>query len=215
MHRIRCWHGLAIAALSSWPSLLVAQTTRPVPSNAELVDGHHAVELPFGTPGFRTQLLIDATAVATTNAFVTGIRFRADRTSLPLAPVLVPNVTVTMSHTSVAIGNLGPVFAGNVTGPTTIVFQGSVSLPTHATAAAGPLPWDIQLVFPTAYAFTTAQGNLLIDIVGNNPVGGTPQYYLDGMQAGGSATAFGRPGVGPGADTLETTRADVLVGPVQ
>lgn len=181
---------------------LSAQTTQLLPAHADLAEGQHGIGLPFGVPGFRTQILISGPAVGANGAVLTGLRFRADRTSTPLAATVVPNVTVTVSHTSNFVGNMNGQFALNVTGPVTTVFQGAVTLPAHADGFAGPLPWDIAIPFAQPFAFTTAQGNLLVDIVGNNPANGIPVYWLDAVQAGGSATPYGRAGDNPSFDSL-------------
>ncbi len=173
-----------------------AQTFQPVPAHADAVDGHGSLSLPFGIPGFRTQILVDATQIAPTGALLNGISLRADRTLPGTGPAQVPNVTIELSQTSVTVGSLATTFASNVTGPTTVVFQGAVSLPAPQTGFAGPLPWDIVIPFTQPYALVTAQGNLLIDIVGNNPGGGTPTFFLDAVRAGGSVTHFGESGPG-------------------
>jgi hypothetical protein len=59
------------------------------------------------------------------------------------------------------------------------------------------MPWNIVIPFAVPFPLVTAQGNLLIDIVGNNPGGGTPTFFLDAVQPGGATTVFGD--IGPGA----------------
>lgn len=176
-----------------------AQTFHSVPAHADVVDGQRATFIPFGSPGFRTQILVDATQIGPNGATLNSLSFRMDRRSKgAFGPTQVPNVTIELSHTNVAIGSLGTTFAANVTGPKTVVFQGTVSLPGHQAGFAGPMPWNIVIPFTQPYSFVAAQGNLLIDIVGNNPGGGgglaVPE--LDAMMAGGSATPFGTGGVG-------------------
>jgi hypothetical protein len=181
---------------------LTAQSTMAVPANAGLADGHHATALPFGVPGFRSQILVDAAAIAPNGAVLTGIRFRADRTSLPLRPVQVPNVAVAMSQSALLPGQLTTSFQGNVTGAPAPVFQGTASLPAHSTANAGPLPFDVSVAFATPFQFTAAQGSLLVDITGNNAPGGAPVFWLDAAQQGGAATQFGEAGTNPSSDFL-------------
>ncbi|HEU4418067.1 MAG TPA: hypothetical protein VFT55_03965 [Planctomycetota bacterium] len=178
-----------------------AQTFRPVPPYADVVDGHRHADLPFGTPGFRTQIVVDATHIGPNGAMLNGIQFRADRLLSSLA-AQVPNVTIELSHTSVAAGSLSTTFASNVTGPTTVAFQGTVTLPQPANGFAGPLPWDIAIPFSQPFSFASAQGNLLIDIVANNPGGGFPTFFLDAVQPGGSATSFGASGRGSLLNTM-------------
>ncbi len=171
-----------------------AQTFRPVPAHADIADGHRELSLPFGIPGFRTQILVDATQVGANGATLNSISFRADRLFSSFGPTQVPNVTIQLSRTNVAVGSLATTFASNVTGPTTVVFQGAVSLPAHQTGFGGPLSWDIVIPFAQPYSFANGQGNLLIDIVADNAGGGFATFFLDAMQAGGSATRFGTNG---------------------
>lgn len=179
-----------------------AQTTKPLPHNAEVAEGHHGTSLPFGSPGFRTQLLIDAANVGSVGALLTGVRFRADRSSLPATGATIPNVTVRVSSTTRQLGNMSPFFAQNATGATTTVFQGDVVLPAIAAAFAGALPWDISVPFAQPYFYDASLGNLLIDIVGNNAPGQLPTYWLDAVQGGGAASWFGAAGDNPGGDFL-------------
>jgi hypothetical protein len=181
---------------------IAAQTFKPVPAYADAVDGHEGLDLPFGLPAFRTQILVDASHVATTVALLDSISFRADRWFAPATGTQVPNVTVRLSQTSVAAGGLSNVFANNVTGTATVVFQGTVTLPTVNVGFAGPMPWNIVIPFSQAYSFTTVVGNLLIDIAGNNPISGSPNYSLDAVQAGGTGTQFGFGGQSPTFDNL-------------
>jgi hypothetical protein len=188
---------LAIAAAA-----LPAQTTRTLPVYADAVDGHASLGLPFGTPGFRTQIVVDGNSLAPNGAVLNGISFRADRWLAPVGATVVPNVSVALSHTNAVPGAMTTSFATHVTGPTTVVFQGNVNLPAQGLGAAGPLPWNVDIAFTQPFSFTTVQGNLLVDIVGNNAPGGTPSYSLDAVQGGGTATQFGVSGPNPSFDTL-------------
>lgn len=173
-----------------------------VPAKADAADMHQSLGQPFGTPGFRTQILIDAAAIAPNGAQLHGLRFRADRSSIPLAATVVPNVTVQVSHTNVLVGQLSDTFANNVVGAATTVFQGTVTLPAQTNGNAGPLPFDIVIPFAQQFDFFVGQGNLLVEITGNNAPGGFPSYWLDASQAGGSATRFGKNGDNPTSDSL-------------
>lgn len=181
---------------------LAAQMTVLLPSHAELADGHSAVAMPFGRPGFRTQLLVDATAVARNGSVVTGLAMRTDRTSLPLTATTVPNVTISLSHSTRLVGAMSDRFADNITEVPVVVFQGTVQLPGRGSGHAGPLPWDVGIALQVPFAFTAANGQLLIDVVGNNPPGGAPVYWLDAMAPGGSATVFGTRGNNATGDAL-------------
>ena len=121
----------------------------------------------------------------------------------------MPNVTVRLSHSSVPIGGLSPMFANNVTQAATTVFQGTVTLPAQSVSFGAPQPFDVVIPLTAPFTVVAANGNLLIDITGLNAVGGTPAFYLDAMLGGGSATVYGQPGTNPTADTL---RLNVATG---
>lgn len=196
----KVFFAVAVVSLFAVPAL--AQTYRPLPDHADVVDGHGYSTLPFGGPSFRTQILVDGAALATNGAILQGIAFRADRAYASLA-AQVPNVTVRVSDTSVAVGAMSTTFAANVTGPVTTVFQGTVTLPAGGAVGAGPLPWNVSIPFAQPYSFLTAAGNLLIEIAANNPIGGgAATYILDAVQAGGTMTSFGAFGVTQGMHTL-------------
>jgi hypothetical protein len=193
--------------LAALAPALAAQSAKVLPEHANAVDGHHSVAMPFGVLGFRTQLLLDATAVGPNGAVITGVRFRADRTSLPAISAMVPNVTIEASHTSAVVGTMSSQFAANVTSPVSNVFTGTVMLPNHTDGYAGPLGWDIVIQFSAPFTFTAVQGNLLLDIVGNNVSGGQPAYWLDAVQGGGSATRYGASGDDPSFDQINLIAA--------
>ena len=181
---------------------LAAQSAASVPSHADLADGQYLTGLTLGTPAFRTQLLVDGFAASPNGGLLTGLRFRADRTMVPMSATSIPNVTVTLSETTVAVGAMSQTFAQNITGPTTVVFQGTVQLPAQPVANAGALPWDIVIPFSQQFLYQAALGNLLIDIQGLNPVcfGLCSTYWLDSTTAGGSTTQLGQAGDRPGGD---------------
>lgn len=190
-----------LAATIAVTAPVLAQTFHTVPAYADVVDGHESLGLPFGTPAFRTQILVSAGQLTTNGALLNSIRFRADRwLSSTTGGTQVPNVTVSLSHTTVV--TLSSTFAANVTGPVSTVFQGTVALPAQGIGSAGPLPWNIVIPFAQQYSFTATTGDLLIDIVGANTPGGSPTYILDAGQAGGAATQFGASGQHPGFDNL-------------
>lgn len=190
------------AAWLVFTAALCGQQMRPIPPHAQIADGHESTELPFGAPGFRTQILVPTRDLAVTGGTIHALRMRVDRPSAPLASQTVPNVTVQISQTPFPVGTLTTTFATNVTGTPVTVFQGSVALPAQGAGNAGPLPWNVVVAFQTPFPFTTAAGSLLIDIVGNNPPHQRARYWLDAVEAGGSAVPFGRPGDNPTSDRL-------------
>jgi hypothetical protein len=193
-----------LSSLLAAAASLAAQQSVPLPVHAPAVDGHQSASLPFGAPGFRTQLLLDGAVLAPNGALISGLRFRADRLSQPTTGGTVPNVTVQISNTTAALGNMATTFAGNVTSPPTTVFTGAVTLPAYPASVAdlpGPLPWDIVIPFATPW-LCAASANVLVDITGNNAPNAQPTYWLDAVQGGGSATTFGTRGDNPTSDNL-------------
>jgi hypothetical protein len=176
-------------------TLLAATATaqhRWVPAHAAFADGDRSVAVPAATFGFRWQILVDAAAIAPNGAMLSGIAFRSDedptQSGYPLA-----NVSVALRQTATTVGAMSATFASNGAGTATTVFQGTVSLPGAGTPAIGAGPFDVVVPFAMPFAFTVAQGNLLIDIVVPGATGGSfnPGYFLDLVCGGGSATNVG------------------------
>lgn len=189
----------------------VAQTIT-LPAHAAAIESQQTATLPFGLQAFRTQLLVEAAALAPSAGVITGLRFRADRTAMQwldqtLQAGSVPNVTVSLSHSTQTLANVSETFAANVSETPTVVFQGTVTLPgyTIADVRAGALPWDVVVPFQTPFLLDVAQGRLLIDIVADNPEGSAQAYWLDAAEPGGSTTSFGRRGGLTGNDELSLT----------
>jgi hypothetical protein len=199
--RRRLSHHVLAVSLACFAAPAHGQVAVSLPPHADLVDGHHSVSLPFGQAGFRTQILVDTSSFTPNGGVLTAIRFRTDRTSLPLGPLQVPNVTVTVSQSSQVIGGMSETFAANISQTPVTVFQGVVVLPGQTAAHAGPLPWDVVISFQQAFSFQANAGRLLIDIVGNNPVAGGRNYWIDAVEAGGSVTEFGLRGTSHNGDS--------------
>ena len=164
-----------------------------IPAHGSVADGNGRFGLATDTYGFRWQILVDAAAIASNGAVLSGIAFRSDEQE-PWPGAALTNVTVTMSHSPAPAAGMSTSFANNIAGPATTVFQGSVSFPGTSAALAGPSPWDVVVSFAVPYSFTSAQGNLLIDIVKPGLTGSATApigYFLDSVCGGGSATRFG------------------------
>lgn len=191
---------LSVSLLAALAATVRAQDLT-IPSHAALTDCHHSAGLPFGAPGFRTQFLVEASAVAPNVAVIDGLRFRVDRGSIVDA-ASIPNVTVTLSHTTQSLGGVSDVFGNNLSETPVVVFQGTVDLPANAGGNHGAMPFDVHLPFLQQFVYVASQGNLLIDIVGDNAAGAFPSYWLDAAEPGGSVTHWGRTGDDPNGDSL-------------
>lgn len=209
LHRFACAAALAAA--------LPSQSTVDVPLHAAAAECNHSLALPFGFEAFRTQLLVDPSAVSPNGAVLTGLRFRVDRYALPRAASVLPGVTVRLSHSSQTLAGVSTTFANNVTTLPLVVYQGPLVLPGYTDRVAGALPWDIHIPFNGAFQYTASQGRLLIDIEGTCamppcPVGPTPMCFVDAAEPGGSATSFGGMGASATFEPLmlrATTQGDL------
>lgn len=191
---------LSVSLLAALAATVRAQDLT-IPAHAALTDCHHSAGLPFGAPGFRTQFLVEAGAIAPTAAVLDGLRFRVDRSSVVDA-ASIPNVTVTLSHSTQSLGGVSDVFTNNVSEAPVVVFQGTVDLPANTGGNHGAMPFDIHLPFVQQFVYIASQGNLLIDIVGDNAADAFPSYWLDAAEPGGSVTHWGQMGDDPNGDSL-------------
>lgn len=196
---------LSVSLLAALAATVRAQDLT-IPAHAALTDCHHSAGLPFGAPGFRTQFLVEATAIAPTAAVIDGLRFRVDRSTV-VGATSIPNVTVRLSHSTQPLGGVSDVFGNNVTEVPVVVFQGTVDLPANAGGNNGAMPFDIHLPFTQQFTYIAGLGNLLIDIVGDNAAGSFPSYWLDAAEPGGSVTHWGQTGDDPNGDSLYMTVA--------
>lgn len=214
MHR-SCLRSLLLPSILPWLPLpaIRAQNDVVVPAAARTSEGYQLHGLPFGVPGFRTQLLVEAAAIAPNGALLQAIRFRGDRGFL--IGFTIPNVTVTLSHTSASTATVSPSFAANATGPGTVVFQGTVALPSYLTGGLQPRGFDIVLPLAAPFLFDASQGNLLIDVRADNPNLAPPTYWLDAAEPGGSTVAFGEGGQLATFDTLALTVGGLALGVVE
>lgn len=174
-----------------------AQSAVVVPGSAAVSEGYSLDGITGGSFAFRTQILVDAAALAANGATLTSLRLRADRTVGAQAGIGVPNVTVRIGPSAVAVGGMSSTYANNVTAPMTTVFQGTLNLPPQGAETFGPRDFDIDVPFQQPFAFQTTQGNLLIELIGNNPPCFgicNPFYWLDVVCVGGTTSSLGSAG---------------------
>lgn len=181
---------LAVAALANHAS---AQTETIVPLVAAMNEGNDLTSYPFGRLAFRMQQVFASPALASVSGTISAIAYRADNDNSSAKPaVTIPNVQIDLSTTSVDQSTMSTTFATNVTGATTTVFAGSVSLSAYAPTPGGIAPWGPSIPV-TPYPFLVAAGNLLVDITatGTNASSG---YTLDSALPGGVVRVIGQSG---------------------
>ena len=177
--------------------------SKTLPAIADGFDGNRSTIEMFGYDAFHAQQVWDGTEIATTSALLNGLSLRSDAPNLPANAVTVNNVTVELSETTVTPFTMGTAFAGNETSIPTVVFQGSVNLPALPDQTFGPAPFSILIPFQAPFTFTTANGNLLVDVVANNPTPANRTFYsVDAAVTGGSVERYGENGELSGSDNL-------------
>jgi hypothetical protein len=194
-----------LALLCATLPAVSAQTSVTIPSRYDTAPGNSTLRLPFGLPGFRTQLLVDAAAIAPNGAQLTHLRLRTNRGAT--AAAIVPNVTITLSHTLQSLAGVSPVFANNQTTSGTVVFRGTIVRPGYTDGGLAARAWDVVVPFAAPFVFDRTQGNLLIDIRADNQNPPTigPENWLDAAEPGGSAVSFGESGQLASFDSVALT----------
>lgn len=198
-HVVRSFFVAVVSAAS-----LAAQSSVDLPASASGSEGISLAGVTLGSFAFRTQIVVDAAAIAPGGAMLTGLRLRADRTVGPQPAVTIPNVTVSIGSTSVAVGGMSSTYASNITGTMTTVFQGSLNLPAQGGDQYGPRSFDVFVPFNQTVLYVGSQGNLLVDLVGNNPVCFglcNPFYWLDVASPGGTTSSLGLAGTMASGET--------------
>ena len=201
---------------------LAAQQTKVLPAGMEHVEGQLALGLLFSRVDADFFLLYDADRITTGQAQLTGIDFRQNQQTAPVAgftkPYRVTAYTVPMNAAGmIALGSVlnTASIVGSATG--TVVMQGPVVLPARTSLSVAPGPFDINFPFSVPYSFDATQGNLLLRIqaTDSTPVPGT--YPIDafaffaGYGIVSDADATGCPS-GATSVSLLTADASVVAG---
>jgi hypothetical protein len=211
---------LAAAVLGA---ALAAQQTKVLPAGMDQVEGQIALGLLFSRADTDFFLLYDADRITTGQAQLTGIDFRQNQQTSPVAgftkPYRVTAYTVPMNAAGmVALGSVVNNVAsivGSATG--TVVMQGPVVLAARTSLTVAPGPFDINFPFSVPYAFDATQGNLLLRIQATDFTSVPGIYLVDAVAfpAGyGIVTDADATGCPSGATSVSllTANASVVVG---
>lgn len=125
-----------------------------------------------GPNGVRIQTLFPANQLHA--GVITGFGTRLFPGSPGFGPTSIPNITIKMSTTSVAEGNLNSVFANNVGPDETIVFQGTLFLGAEPGCNTNPCPFPQVAGTLPPFPYNPANGNLLVEFIIPPCVGGVP-----------------------------------------
>lgn len=171
------------------------------PPTQTIADGAHALFVAGTTEPHRELLVIDGSLLlAMQGRRITGIELRRDVADETFAGG-VADLTVLLSHAARAWSDASERFDQNHGPDRTLVFQGSVQLPTSPPVLGPDVPWDAQNVLAIALQtpFDYVAGALALEIRGA-PDAMTPTEWWPAdavwQPAGGSATSIGN-GCGP------------------
>lgn len=82
----------------------------------------------------------------------------------------IPNITITMSTTSMPVDGLSPVFANNTGADAETVYQGTLPIySTQSPSDSGPPPFDVVINLQHPFLYDPSKGNLLLDITNPTP----------------------------------------------
>jgi hypothetical protein len=177
------FRSLAVAVLGA---TLSAQQTKVLPAGMDRVEGQISFGFLFSRPDADFFLLYDADQVTTGQAQLTGLDFRQNQQTSPVAgftkPYRVTAYTVPMNAAGmIALGSVVSVatIVGSATG--TVVMQSPVVLPARSSLSVAPGPFDINFPFSVPYTFDATQGNLLLRIQATDSTPVTSGYLIDAV----------------------------------
>ncbi len=142
-----------------------AMTHRVIPASHEKLEGNSLSTYPLKYQDVRWQMVIDKSAIAKTQAFLSGMSFRPDGSGttkfypskkLALTIVLYEVATTPKSMVKTWKTNIG-------TAKGTVVFKKTLVLPAFTVTYPLPAGFSVKIPFSSLYTYKTAKGNLLID----------------------------------------------------
>ncbi len=146
-----------------------------VPNSLANVEGNQSNILPFsiGPQTQRYQQVYDASEFTSFAGptLITGISFRPDGLGGNSFSTTLPDIQIDLSTTTSAPDALSNIFANNVGGDNTVVYNRSPLSLSSLDTGIGPRDFDIFINFTTSFAYDPTLGNLLLDV--RNFGGGT------------------------------------------
>ncbi len=169
----------------NWYASVVAEPpgqelTIVYPSAYENVEGPEGFSTVDEHPnGGRFQLVYSASdsllTVPNSHRYLTGIRWRPDRSLSEPLSLPWTHLEARVSATSKDPTNLSWEFAENIGADETLIYNGPITLTTsNSGPAEGPREFDYVLDFETPYYYDPNAGNLLIDFTMRGPATGLP-----------------------------------------
>ncbi len=191
---------IAIAMIAT-TSPISAQSQKVIPAVASSSDGSHKLDYPFGYRQFRSQHILNGTAIASTSATITNLTFRADAPATPFSGHTLNNIRVDLGSTTVSPMMMSTSFVQNITSPKTTIFQGSLNLPAQPAPPNGTAAFNIDIPALSPFNFTPTK-HLLIDIGGIDSNQAKLGYTLDASNGIGGTARFGSSGRVTRGDSL-------------
>ena len=164
--------GMAAVVALAAAGRTAAQTTGVVVPGANAgIEGPSSSTIPLAIAGAglgRYQQVYDAGEFPAGSHWITAASFRANQNTALVGRTLT--VTLSLSTTAAAVDGLSSTFASNVGPDVTVVYAGTLVLPSVA-AAPGPSPFSWTIPFQRGFLY--GGGNVLLDLTISGSTGGS------------------------------------------
>jgi hypothetical protein len=162
----------------------------------------------FYNANYRNQQVYASSQFPSGAQWITGLRFRPDRTYGNAFSATVSNIQINLSTTTATPGSLSSTYANNIGADDSVMFSGELNISSAFSGPAqGPKAFDIIIQFACPFYFDPGAGNLLIDIRNTSGsdaslVSGSGDYGSVASRVGGALnSATGS--ADSGADAIE------------
>jgi hypothetical protein len=181
MRRLDAWSiSACIVCFSASVHVAMADTLviSPGPETSTEGDSNNAFPFNLGTLSMRYQQVYTSSdfSAITGPSLVTAILFRPDATFGSAFSSTLPDVEISLSTTSKTPSTLDSIFAANVGGDDTVVYNGLLALSSAFNGPSmGPKAFDIVIDLLTPFLYDPSTGDLLLDVT-NFGSGVTTQF---------------------------------------
>ncbi|MCA8971683.1 MAG: hypothetical protein KDC95_17965, partial [Planctomycetes bacterium] len=158
------------------------------PQFAASREGNTLANVPFHAPECRFQQVTAASEIAPNGlAVLRGLAFRREgggtTGSYSIPARSIPRVTIELAPAAVTLDKMASIFANNIRGVVTSVFDAKVDLPYQPVFPNGPGPFNVSFVFSRPYIHRVTDGDLLLDLKSFDPTKtGYSGYWLDAFE---------------------------------
>ena len=160
-------HAVSVVALAAAAAFICApaqaQLTKVIPLSATSSEGAQASVFPFKGNAVRFQQLWNGPDVTAGVAVLTSINFRRDGNNTAYAKIDIPQLKVTIGHTSVSPLTMTTTFSTNITSTMTTVVNGKYTVPAQAGVSKPPAAFNIKFPTSTPYIYNPKNGHLIME----------------------------------------------------